>query len=225
MRLYTYCLRYDDGAAPNPFWGICTLVICKPVVRRTAEIGDWIAGLGSSNSLIGDISDYLVYAMKVTNKFTMQEYDESCKSLHPKKIPQWLNRKNYRLRMGDCIYDYSEGEPPKLRWSVHNEGNRERDLGGKFALISKHFYYFGNNPIKLPDILKPIIHSTQGHKSMSNDPYINEFVKWIEGLGYSLNKLYGEPQLKSEYMIDDKNVQVRCAERDLEADEDDERLK
>lgn len=32
--LYTYCIPYDDGAAPNPYWGICTLVICKPVIRR-----------------------------------------------------------------------------------------------------------------------------------------------------------------------------------------------
>jgi len=44
--LYTYCIPYDDGAAPNPYWGICTLVICKPVIRRTAEVGDWIVGTG-----------------------------------------------------------------------------------------------------------------------------------------------------------------------------------
>ena len=42
-KLYSYCLPYDDGAAPNPFWGTCTLVICKPAIRRTARVGDWIA--------------------------------------------------------------------------------------------------------------------------------------------------------------------------------------
>lgn len=29
MRLFTYCLPVDDGAAPNPFWGAClpTMVV------------------------------------------------------------------------------------------------------------------------------------------------------------------------------------------------------
>ena len=35
--IYSYVLRIDDGAAPNPFWEICTLTICKPVIRRNAE--------------------------------------------------------------------------------------------------------------------------------------------------------------------------------------------
>jgi hypothetical protein len=56
MILYSYCLRYDDRAAPNPYHGICTLVICKPAIRRTANVGDWIIGLGSVSSPIGDIS-------------------------------------------------------------------------------------------------------------------------------------------------------------------------
>ncbi len=38
--LYTYCIPYDDGAAPNPFWGQCTLVICKPRIRKVARPGD-----------------------------------------------------------------------------------------------------------------------------------------------------------------------------------------
>jgi len=38
--LYSYTVRYDDGAAPNPFNGMCTLAICKPAIRRTAAPGD-----------------------------------------------------------------------------------------------------------------------------------------------------------------------------------------
>src|SRR5688572_11795221 len=97
MKLYSYCLRYDTGSAPNPYWGICTLVICKPAIRRTAEVGDWIVGLGSANSPIGDISNDVVYAMKVTNKLTIKEYDQFCKTSLPKKIPNWRSR-DYRRR-------------------------------------------------------------------------------------------------------------------------------
>ena len=39
-RLFTYVLAHDNGAAPNPFGGVCTLVICKPQIRRSAKEGD-----------------------------------------------------------------------------------------------------------------------------------------------------------------------------------------
>ncbi len=73
-------------------------------------------------------------------------------------------------------------------------------MSGKNALISDHFYYFGNKPIPLPDELKPIIKEGQGHKSKSNEPYINEFIKWIENIPYKINSINGESQLKEEIM-------------------------
>jgi len=86
MKLYTYCLRYDDGAAPNPFWETCTLTICKPAIRRIASIGDWVAGTGSKNvKEHGDLSKKLVYAMKITDKMTLKEYDEYCKKTYQRK--------------------------------------------------------------------------------------------------------------------------------------------
>ena len=33
----------DYGFAPNPYFGYCTLATCKPVIRRCAGVGDWIA--------------------------------------------------------------------------------------------------------------------------------------------------------------------------------------
>ena len=193
MKLFTYCLRYDGGSAPNPFWGICTLVICKPAIRRTAEIGDWIVGLGSTNSPVGDISTSVVYAMRVTSKLTLMEYDQFCKITLPNKIPNRASS-DYRLQAGDCIYDYGAGDYPKMRPAVHDECERTRDLSGKYALLSKHFYYFGDQPVPLPEYLYPIIHRTQGHRSIQNQPHAQSFVNWIEHLGYPKNRLYGIPQ-------------------------------
>jgi Nucleotide modification associated domain 2 len=67
-KIYSYVLRYDDGAAPNPFWDTCTLAICKPTIRRKTQPGDWVIGTGSKNSrcndgLVHDLSDRLVYAV------------------------------------------------------------------------------------------------------------------------------------------------------------------
>lgn len=217
MKLYSYCLRYDDGAAPNPYWGVCTLVICKPAIRRTAEIGDWVVGLGSTNSPIGDISDCVVYAMKVTQKMTLEEYDFYCNSRLKNKIPEW-DSGDYKKKMGDCIYDYSKGHSPELRNSVHIKKNRKRDLSGENALLSNHFYYFGDKPIKLREELHPIIHATQGHKSNSNEPYVEEFVTWIEGLRNKINSVVGKPQLMDEYSRD-TDVQAKCSVRSLEEED------
>jgi hypothetical protein len=49
-RLFTYTIPIDDGAAPNPFRGMCSLAICKPCIRRVAEEHDWVAGLDSKNA-------------------------------------------------------------------------------------------------------------------------------------------------------------------------------
>jgi hypothetical protein len=84
-RLYTYCIPVDDGAAPNPFWEICTLNICKPAIRRTANIGDWIVGTGSSSY---GFDNKVVYAMKVTDKKTMEDYDAWTAANCQNKIPK-----------------------------------------------------------------------------------------------------------------------------------------
>jgi hypothetical protein len=218
MKLFSYTLRYDDGAAPNPFWGVCSLTIRKPVLRRVAEVDDWIVGLGPAKSPIGDISDHVVYSMKVTSKMTLEEYDQFCKTFIPKKKPDWRNR-DYRMRMGDCIYNYIAGpNNPKMRTGIHKEENMEKDLRGFYALVSKQYYYFGDKPVKLPENLRLIIHPTQGHKSDANQEYVELFVNWIESLDIVPNKVIGEPQLKKQYTLE-KELQAICSMRDLEEDE------
>ncbi len=180
-KLYTYCIPYDDGAAPNPYWGTCTLVICKPVIRRTAQIGDWIVVTGSKNArVLGDISNKIVYAMKVTDKLPMKKYDEHCKNVLTEKIPD-MHSDDFRRWEGDCIYDFSKSDKnPSQRNGVHNEDNIDTDLGGEFALLSDHYYYFGSEPVDMPDEFKEIIHNQQGHKSNANDKYKEQFVNWLE---------------------------------------------
>ncbi|WP_375504715.1 hypothetical protein [uncultured Nostoc sp.] len=101
MTLFSYCLPCDNGSAPNPFWELCTLAICKPDIRRVASIGDWVVGLGSKKSPIGDISNCVVYAMRVTDKMTFQEYDEFCRVHSPHKIPK-RDSEIFKYHVGDC---------------------------------------------------------------------------------------------------------------------------
>lgn len=226
-KLYTYCIPYDDGAAPNPYWGTCTLVICKPVIRRTAQIGDWIVATGSKNaSGLGDISNKIVYAMKVTSKLPMSEYDKHCKEKLSNKIPD-VTSSDFRRRRGDCIYDFSEEiKNPVQRKGVHNKDNIETDLGGEFALLSDHFYYFGSEPVEMPLEFKEIIHNQQGHKSNANDKFKEAFVNWLEK--EHKNKLNNPTLipgmlLGKELIEEDINDCSGC--RKKSADEDEEEFK
>jgi hypothetical protein len=188
-RLFSYCVRYDDGAAPNPFGGACSLVICKPSIRRAAEPGDWIIGTGSKHSPMGDTSNRLIYAMRVTEKVSMKDYDALARKKYPDKVPDPHNP-DRRRHHGDALYDFSR-TPPRLRQGAHREPDRIRDLSGKFALLSTDFYYFGKNAPALPKGLLPIVRRGRGHRSQKNAPYVPAAVAWLRTLDPGL---HGDPE-------------------------------
>jgi len=207
-RLYSYVLKSDNGSAPNPFWGNCTLTICKPAIRRTAKIGDWVIGTGSKNSKLKDSKMYdlagsLVYAMKIGDKKTLEEYDKYCRSNLPDKIPRWFNS-DWRKRLGDCVYDYSKGVEPSVRMAVHKEQHRIKDLSGIYALLSTHFYYFGEEPRPIPAALKGIVKKSQGHLVIEDSILIKKFERWIRK--FKKNKIYADPQGRHIYDISAKKV-------------------
>jgi hypothetical protein len=222
-KIYSYVLRFDNGAAPNPFWGICTLTICKPAIRRNAQIGDWVVGTGSKKAKcndgnIHDLSDSVVYAMKISDIKTLQDYDTFCNISLLNKIP-YRRTTDWRFAMGDCIYDYSQGQKPTIRKSVHNETNRKRDLSGINALLSNHFYYFGEEARVLPDNLKQVIKLNQGHKKIENTILIEKFEEWIKQ--FDKNKLNADPQRRSEFdrkVTDD--IIAKCSKQHYDEDED-----
>jgi len=216
-RLYSYTVHTDDGAAPNPFHGMCTLAICKPRIRSTAQIGDWIAGLGSKNAPTGDLSGKLVYAMRVQDVIPLADYDSRAKAEWPHRLPDVTSR-DLADRLGDCIYDYSAGAPPRQRPGVHGKANIQTDLSGKSVLISRDFYYFGSAAEPLPNNLMPICHQTQGHKSTANAPYVGTFEKWIRNFGNPGGQIYGWPG----HVIDWSAERISCGCIPRAEDEDEE---
>jgi hypothetical protein len=138
-------------------------------------------GTGTADSPIGDIRGKVVYAMRVTDKIPMHEYDKWAQDNLPEKRPDPRNR-DPRRSLGDAIYDFSE-DPPQVRPGVHSIDERERDLKGKYVLLSEHFFYFGNQPMALPEHLLGLVKHGQAHRSVSNAPYLEPFVDWLNGLG------------------------------------------
>lgn len=223
MRIFSYVLRHDDGAAPNPFWGMCTLTICKPVIRRNAAEKDWIIGTGSKNSKLKDGKTYdfsknLVYAMKVTKILSLPQYDAFCKENYKNKLPQWEHQ-DWRMRMGDCIYDFTNKDITKMRKGVHKEVNKPKDLSGKNSLLSDFFYYFGENPVPIPEDLHLIIKQNQGHKKIENLDLIKLFEDWI--LTFEKNNIQSDPQLRYRFDRPQSERQISlCSSHHLKDDED-----
>ena len=221
-QLYSYCMPFDNGSAPNPYGGICTLVICKPGIRVTANVGDWVAGTGAKHARLGDgsttdMSGRLVYAMKITDKMSMRDYDHYTLARLPIKVPDWTAT-DHIGRLGDSIYDFS-ADPAVQRPGVHGPGNRVADLKGENALLSAHFYYFGSNAIEVPERLQPVAQSRRGHRVKANKPYFHEFVHWIESLGDVRCQPQGKPLLD---LFENETTPRWCASCRAEADELDE---
>ena len=188
-RLFTYRIVDDAGHAPNPFWDVCTLTICKPLIRSAAQVGDWVAGITAACWPEG--SGLLVYAMRVTAKMTMSEDDDWTRRELPEKIP--ARSRDWRRRAGDAIYDFDDDPPTVHKDAFHTVANRKTDLGDRYALLSEHFYYFGGTPLELPEHLRPIIPTGRAHQSPKIDPYVEPFKAWITS-EFEANKLYGMPR-------------------------------
>jgi len=176
MRLYSYIVTHDTGFAPNPFFGYCTLACCKPAIRRTAKIGDWIVGLTPKRD-----GNRIIYAMKVEEILTFDQYYRD--SRFKLKIPDFSSEKVIH-KCGDNIYKPLPGGGFKQLKSMHsngeteNQANKIKDLGGKYVLISKTFYYFGSEPIELPPLLEPL-KVGRGYKCRFSPDVITTFINFI----------------------------------------------
>ena len=64
--LYAYAITRDFGFAPNPFHGNCTLATCKPRIRKSANVGDWVLGIGGAS--LKSVQKKCILLMKVTQR-------------------------------------------------------------------------------------------------------------------------------------------------------------
>lgn len=149
--LYVYSITRDFGFAPNPFHSYCTLATCKPRIRKSAKVGDWVMGVGGSN--LGDAKRRCIFLMRVTEKLTFDDYWGEERFILKRPVRngsrvQMLGDNIYhRDQHGDWIQEDSHHSNPD--GSV-NELNLTRDTGSTNAvLISEFFYYFGDQAVDL----------------------------------------------------------------------------
>ena len=199
MRLHSYRVARDFGFAPNPFHGYCTLATCKPKIRKIARIGDWVVGTGSTERFR---DEHIVYAMRVTEILTFDEYWNDPRFIH--KRPNLSS--SVKNAYGDNIYHRDTGTQEWIQENSHhshddgtpNDKNVFQDTSRTDrVLISRHFFYWGGSGPQIPrkflnsrdcDIRCPGI----GHKNCFSESQIREFINWIES-EYECNQYFSKP--------------------------------
>ncbi|MBW0295461.1 hypothetical protein B4P00_04250 [Shewanella xiamenensis] len=149
--LFVYPIPRDLGFAPNPFHGYCTLATCKPKLRKSAKVNDWVMGLAASN--VKDKKYHCIFLMKVTEKLTFQEYWADPRFELKKPI-----RNGSKVQvLGDNIY-HKNSEGKWIQEDSHhsnsdgtiNEDNLKRDTGSTHdVLVSECYTYFGSEAKQL----------------------------------------------------------------------------
>lgn len=194
-KIYIYVVNHDFGFAPNPFHGYCTLATCKPRIRNKAEVEDWVIGVGGRRL---EATGQCVYAMRVTQKITFNEYW---------KNPIYFDKKPVRngsrkMMAGDNIYYL---DTMQNTWcqadSYHSNPDGSTDLlhlskdtSSDKVLISRHFFYFGKEAPLVSDLLNAIGYKNQiGHR-VFEDKIAGELIEWLHNsFRGSLNQIIGNP--------------------------------
>ena len=151
MKLYSYTMTVDDGFAPNPTGGICTLAYCMVTMRRTVQAGDYVVGLAGAKYRKRVGAEWpaypVIYAMRVTDVIGFEEF-----------------RRDER-----CSGHFSPH--PYTRQQVKT--NR--------VLISNDFIYWGVDGPLLPSNLSDLIkQKAPGHRCNFPPEVVQAFIRWFE---------------------------------------------
>ena len=181
MRLFSYVVARDYGFAPNPFFGICTLATCKPGIRQSATVGDWVVGSGSRSR---GQERQLVFAMRVTETMSFNDYWRE--ELYQRKKPNLAGSR--KQAFGDNIYHqdrngqwFQVDSHHSFTDGLPNENNIKRDTEVDRTLLSDDFIYFGGSGPEIPERFD-ICKRGPGHRCHFPDAVINAFCEWLRAL-------------------------------------------
>lgn len=179
--LYIYVVDRDFGFAPNPFHRYCTLATCKPNIRRAAQVGDWVMGVGGGRL---KATGKCIYLMNVSEILTFDTYWSDTRFRAKKPV----RNGSPVMMVGDNIYHRNATTGDWIQEDSHhsnpdgstNRKNLETDTKSVNVLISNRFYYFGS---AAPTVDLSSIGYTNGighGKKSLRDAHVAAFVKKIE---------------------------------------------
>jgi Nucleotide modification associated domain 2 len=194
-KIYIYVVNHDLGFAPNPFHGYCTLATCKPRIRNTARVDDWVIGMGGGTL---KATGQCVFAMRVNEVITFNEYWTNPIFIDKKPV---INGSR-KMMVGDNIYYKTLENTWHQALSRHSDrdggiefSHLKRDTSSDKVLLSEHFFYFGMEaPVVPPDLLNTIGYKNRRDHRVFKYEIAAGLIDWLHAsFQKSLNQVIADP--------------------------------
>jgi hypothetical protein len=193
--VFVYVVDRDFGFAPNPFHGYCTLATCKPGIRKSAQIGDWVIGMAGRRL---NATGQCVFVMEITAKISFDEYWTN--PIYNEKKP--VRNGSRKMMVGDNIYHRDEAQNWRQADSHHsnpdgttNLYNVSRDTSVNWVLLSHRFLYFGKVAPRVPHAVLDKI-GYKNPRSYRRFDYLSArpLLEWLRvNFAKSVNQLLADP--------------------------------
>ena len=140
MRVHTYVIAVDAGSAPNYDRPFVTLAVCKPRIRRKAEIGEVVLAFAGKD--VNPTEPHtVVWAGVVSEKMSFADYWND---------RRFANKKPDKSDHPDNFYRPVDGGLLWVQNDVHGPDATNHDTGGKFVLGFSPSWRFGAHGPLMP---------------------------------------------------------------------------
>ena len=172
-RLYRYVIVTDGGDAPCTKDDLLTLATCKPVIRRLARVGDWVAAFRGQAKRNGEHAGALVWAGRIGETVGWDDY--------VKRFPS-----RFDARYSTSPFPDAQGQPCenstwfRKRGGYHTDAaQQERDFGHPILVFDMNkTWYFGEDPKQLSGELCELVARNQGHRINHPRHLTHAFFNW-----------------------------------------------
>jgi hypothetical protein len=177
-RIWRYVLADDNGMAPCAEDGVLSLCCCKPMIRRSAKVGEWVIGFVPQSLGRGRVA----WVGQVSAVIPMGEYEQ-----------RYSGRQDAIYRLAGHGPDGREILTP-LREDYHaSERSRTRDRNGKNALIFEPFWYWGGDGVAASEEIAGLAHYYIGQTARNSCPEMVAALKnWVRSM--SPPGVHGKPR-------------------------------
>ena len=163
-RILRYILQHDTGMAPCVDDGLVSLATCKPKIRASARVGEWVIGFRPSPAPRG----LVIWAGQVAHRAEVGDYER-----------QYRGRSDavYRARPG--------GGFKRLRPDYHpGEDEFRKDTSAPVLIFDPDAtWYFGAEPQMLPEKLMHLAAGGRGHRvEGANEGDTAALQSWLSSL-------------------------------------------
>ena len=140
MKVHTYVIAIDAGSAPNYDPPFVTLAVCKPRIRRKANVGELVFAFAGKG--VNPMEPHaVVWAGVISEKLTFEQYWND---------KRFAGKKPSRTRLPDNFYRPTDGGLLWVENPIHGPESAQHDTNGVYVLALAPSWRFGANGPALP---------------------------------------------------------------------------